>query len=112
MDKRDWIWVAIRIFGIYMLVLAVTGVPSLISYGWMALTFWRMQPTPSGDDSNKLLLDTMVRAKVSYAGLLGAQIVRVTLFTLVGVYLLRSGRLIFRLILPPERPSAPPTEGQ
>ena len=31
MTKHDWIWVAIRIFGIYLLVLAIIAIPSLIS---------------------------------------------------------------------------------
>ena len=116
MDKKDWIWVAIRIFGIYMLVLAVTGVPSLISSAWMTHAFWSLEkrrgPTLSEDDSNKVLLDALLRAKGIYASSLLAQVVRVIVFTLIGVYLLKSGRLIFRLIHPPDRPSTPLTQGE
>ena len=30
MDRKDWIWVAIRIFGIYLLVLAVCSLPDVL----------------------------------------------------------------------------------
>ena len=29
MSKQDWIWVAIRIFGIYLLVMAVIAIPKI-----------------------------------------------------------------------------------
>jgi hypothetical protein len=40
MTKDDWIWVAIRIFGIYLVVLAITSVPGIVNSALMTSAFW------------------------------------------------------------------------
>jgi hypothetical protein len=40
MEKRDWIWVTIRVFGIYLLVRAVVALPQLMSSSLMTYYLW------------------------------------------------------------------------
>ena len=106
MDKKDWIWVAIRIFGIYLLVLAITGLPGLVSSAYstyvfrdMAKMYDSMTQDDNSDAMNALnnMFGKMYATSVSsFAG----SVVRVVLFSIIGIYLLRSGKLIFKLIYP------------
>ena len=90
MSKEDWIWVAIRIFGIYLIVLAITSVPALVMNAYIVSQNAALQV-----DTVDKMHDTIFQAA---AASLTNNIVRVVLFSLIGFYFLRSGKLIFKLI--------------
>ncbi len=108
MTKDEWVWVAVRIFGIYLLVLAVTALPGLVSSGFGCWVYRDIQTHAfSGlrvPDAKTEALDTAVellaKSMQAHVGLFLARLVRVVLFSLVGVYLLKKGGLVFRLVNP------------
>ena len=61
MTREDWIWVAIRIFGIYLLVLALVSIPDIVHSGMMAHTFWHLKG--SRDASTELSVSASDVAK-------------------------------------------------
>lgn len=98
MSKRDWIWVAIRIFGLYLLIHAVTALPSIISQALLvrfSLTF------PASDMKDPLsgIYDRLGRTAIS--SLAGA-IAQFVLYTVIGLYLVRGGKWLHRIVCPPE----------
>jgi len=107
-QKRDWIWVAIRVFGIYLLVLAVTGLPGLVSSAWSAVAFadiagnWRHEGDQCSSDGALMLSKMFGKLFSAAVSSLLASITQVVIFTIVGIYLLRSGKLVFRLVYPPD----------
>ena len=101
MSKKDWIWVAIRIFGIYLLVMAVVALPGLVKSGWVSYHYREfMKAARAAADETEHSGFTDLSLKLLEANL--AQVIggaaRVIVFTIVGIYLLASGRLLFRLI--------------
>jgi hypothetical protein len=96
MEKRDYIWVAIRIFGIYLLVNATMAIPAVAS----AL----LQIYNTGDIL--LLTDDMayLRSQVRAAALttLLQSVLGVVIYGIVGMYLAFRGKLVYRWICPPE----------
>jgi hypothetical protein len=42
MSKEDWIWVALRIFGIYLIVLATISIPEIVNSGIMCRSLWHI----------------------------------------------------------------------
>ena len=96
MTKEDWIWVAIRIFGIYLIVLAVISLPALLGSSIMVHSWWGLSADASEASD---LMDTMASRLLTaqFSALLSA-LCRVIVFTGCGVYLVRSGKLIFRLV--------------
>lgn len=99
MGRNDWIWVAIRIFGIYMLVLAAIAIPELISSALITHNLWdrphigAMLPADKTDPER--LWNTM--RHTSLAALL-ASLVRVIFYSALGYYLLRKGNFLFKVI--------------
>lgn len=112
MSKDDWIWVAIRIFGIYLLVLSVVTIPGVVHYAMMTHTFWHLRqfeqslsPSLGADQKvqgtaefvqalSEMQRETL-RGSISH---LASGLTRLIVFSVCGVYLLRSGALIFRLV--------------
>lgn len=91
MTKDEWIWVAIRIFGIYLLVLAVIAIPEAIGnmYAYIKMSF-------AIEDSSELAkLATSLRGAAIAKGF--TAIAQLILFSLVSYYFLRHGKLIHRL---------------
>lgn len=120
MTKQDWIWVAIRIFGIYLLVLAVTTVPRVVSSCLSAYTHYRLRVHFQAHDTGRgpgeghegKAPDTFTqlrrttrelaeRQAVSALNQLASSVVQLALFGAIGVYLIRSGCLVFRWVFPP-----------
>jgi len=103
MNKEDWIWVAIRIFGIFLIVMAILALPRLISSAHIAWVY-RGQWTLCDDisESSEAITDLMKKAYAQTLADLISNGFRVVCFTLIGIYFLRGGSLIFRLINPPE----------
>jgi hypothetical protein len=84
MTREDWIWVAIKVIGIYVGVEAVLTLPNL-------LYSFRMIQDPSGRFAENV---------AASAGLLGFWhlLARFILLATVSIYFLRSGRLVLWLI--------------
>ncbi|MCE5279803.1 MAG: hypothetical protein ABFD92_20640 [Planctomycetaceae bacterium] len=100
MNRNDWIWIAIRIFGIYLLVLAVCALPDVINSGFNLWMFSRLhlgdvfastQPEHLGFQIKKSYLQLTLTGLVSSA-------VKVIFFALAGWWMLRRGNLLFKLI--------------
>ena len=109
MTKRDWIWVAVRVFGLYLLVMAIVAIPQTIGAG---IQWWiTYDPGPKAD-SDKLYDMTNMLSK-SHLGIFIAGIVRLIGLGLAGVYFLKGARAVCRLIAPPDfdqdRSSSAPT---
>lgn len=110
MQKEDWIWLAIRVFGIYLLVLAVMAVPSVGS-SLLAVCWDRGLPSSRLLDSapregwgevSKLLAEAQSEALKKNLSALVSSLLRVVLFGGIGSYLIRNGRLVFRWVFPPQ----------
>ena len=98
MNKQDWIWVAIRIFGIYLLVLAVIALPKVLG---ASMILWTTSG-PRGifeiemlSDAQRLILDAALKD-------LCVSLLTVVLFTGIGIYMIRGGGWLFRIICPPD----------
>ena len=98
MSREDLLWVGIRAFGIYLLVLAVLAVPGLISGVLMATQFAELGATDRGSGEAEMSWDKMIwTLQKSQLGAAVDSGLRLVLFALAGLYLLRGGRLVFRL---------------
>ncbi len=116
MSKEDWLWVAIRVFGIYLLVLAVTNVPSVFSgalraYGASQLpTFRSARDSPDAKFAELAASFDETKEAALSRGLaeLVSSVFSVLLFGALGVYLIRNGRFLFKLVTPPSQASGGP----
>jgi hypothetical protein len=97
-SKRDYIWVAIRIFGLYLLVHAVAAVPSIISSSLLLHSAWT-SPALSPSDPFHGLHESLGKTAASQ---LENSVGQFVLFTVIGLYLVYGGGRLFRLICPPE----------
>ncbi len=100
MEKRDYIWVAIRIFGIYLLVQALL---SLLAAAHASLLVYEQGVNISLDQAVAGLY-RQVRA-TAMAGLLQS-LMAVLVYGAVGGYMAFRGKFLFRWICPPDGPSA------
>ena len=91
MNKSEWIWVAIRIFGIYLMVLAIIAVPDAIGnvYGLMHMAD-AVQKT--GDFAT--MASSLQKAAMAKGTTAMAQIV---IFSIASFYFLRHGKAIHNL---------------
>ncbi len=109
MSKQDWIWVAIRIFGIYLLVMAITAVPAFVSSFIVLCHTWGSEGWLSmvaGEGEAARTLARMVEgiAVTSFANCAN-YFLQVVLLGGIGLYFIRSGKLIFRWVFPPDAPT-------
>ena len=95
MTKRDWIWVAIRVVGLYLLVQAIMAIPLLLSAAVGAYTIWDLPAGTDGDHTRRTLMATM-----------GAQLMssfsRLVICGILGINLVRGGAWLFEMIYPPD----------
>jgi len=100
MTKEEWIWVAIRIFGIYLVVLAIMAVPGILSSSFMAYNWYGYSPTFGSNSSDTAQIIDKMGSKLFNVQLseLVAGLCKVLLFGGLGIYFLRSGKFVFRLI--------------
>jgi hypothetical protein len=114
MTRDDWIWVAVRIFGVYLVVMAVMTVPKVIN-GALSTWTWSGKVTfheaDTSDMSDMRLSQYYKTARAAAVTSLVVSSVRLVVFAIVGLYFLRNGRFVFRLVRPPApalSPSPPP----
>ncbi len=91
MNKREWIWIGIRIFGIYLLVQAVTAIPSVLSSALMLHTFSNFQAV-AADTEGKLRNSLLTGARAELTRSLSQFII----CGAFAIYFLRHGALLFR----------------
>lgn len=98
MDKEEWLWVAIRVFGLYLLVLAIMAIPDAIS-GIYAGGIYRhlVSVTEAGRGSSQTaqLFHEMRQAQ---AALSIKSILQVVIYLLFGLYFVRGGKILHRVL--------------
>ena len=98
MTKRDWIWFAIRVTGLYLLVQAILAIPLLLSAATGAYALWDLPPGPDGDHTRHALMTTM-------SSQLAGSFARLVICGLLGINLVRGGTWLFEMIYPPDTDS-------
>ncbi|TNF33452.1 MAG: hypothetical protein EP312_09200 [Gammaproteobacteria bacterium] len=93
MNKSEWIWTAIRISGIFLVVMAIVAIPELISSTYNAVAFGNQAETSSGDP---LMMQFNALAKAHSTMAVNA-CARIVLFSGFGFYFLKHGKLLHRL---------------
>jgi len=114
MTKEDFVWVGIRLFGIYLLVLAVTSLPEAIEGYWTSSSIRDAVKMCGGslpaavydqEPAIGLFERLFASAGAASARRFVGSLVRVVLFIPAGLYLCKGGKLVFRIV------SAPFTDG-
>lgn len=90
MTKDEWLWVAIRIAGLYLLVLALIAVPQAIATAYALGQL--VLDAESGETGRHL-----AAIKKAALGQGVKALSEMVLFTLAGLYLLRRGKLVHQL---------------
>lgn len=103
MEKRDWIWVAIRVFGLFLLVRAVEAIPHLVSSSLLTYELWDTRHLPPGSDA--LAQIQHMTLKTATTGAIDG-LAAVLIYGGIGLYLVRNGALVFRWVFPPEKPES------
>lgn len=88
MNKSEWIWVAIRIFGIYLLVLAVIAIPEAIGAVYAHL---HLANAASNSSDLASMADSMRKAAVAKGVTAFFQFL---LFSIVSYYFICHAKLI------------------
>ncbi|WP_409523682.1 hypothetical protein [Nitrincola sp. MINF-07-Sa-05] len=91
MSKSEWIWVAIRLFGIYLLVLAFISIPDAI--GNIYALVYMLDTTGNSSDSASMVNSLRKSAKAA-GSKATAQLV---IFLVAAYYFLRHGKAIHKL---------------
>lgn len=91
MNKSEWIWVAIRIFGIYLLVLGIVAIPDVIGnvYGLIHMSNAAKETTDMA--SMAISLQKAAMAKGVTASF------QVVVFLMASIYFLKYGKAIHKL---------------
>lgn len=94
LDREDIIWVAIRIFGLYFLARALLLLPEIYSaISWLHYL---------GPEVQNLGQGTELSIKTTQAHLFNSSLT-IFLFLVIGLYLLRGGLWVFKLIKLPTK---------
>ena len=96
MDRQQISWLAVRAFGLYLLIQAIMLVPDLLA-GLYATRAYSNLISSMGSDNNNLA-STARAATSMYRTLLFGPLLKFVLFSSVGIYLLRRGRFVMRLL--------------
>jgi len=104
MDRNDWIWVAIRIFGIYLLILGIVAIPEALGSGLNTYALWRMGVFDLVSKDEKTFNKLMEIAPYLSANAFATSLAKVVLFSVAGSYFLKKGNFVFRLVSRQEPP--------
>jgi len=94
MSKEDYIWVAIRIFGILLVVMAIIAIPTILSSAFMVWGYHSAAAAMSGEAISDMQ-DTIAQA--NFGTMLSATF-RAILYYAAGVYFLKGGKFVHKLI--------------
>lgn len=98
MEKRDYIWVAIHIFGIYLLVQALF---SLLAVAGASLELYERGVNIPWDQS---LAGIYHQIRAGAMATLLHSLMAVLVYGVVGGYMTFRGKFLFRWICPPDEP--------
>jgi hypothetical protein len=96
MNKEQISWLIVRAFGIYLLLQALMLVPELTVGLYAARAYSNFVSSLSSDNNN--LASTARQATSLYRSFWFAPLLRCVLFTAAGMYLLRGGGFLVRLL--------------
>ncbi len=96
MNKEEWIWVAIRIFGIYLIVLAIINIPEAISNIYLMSNLSMDDGTVHGTKETIEFVRSMAQAAESKAI---SSTLKFIIFTVIGIYFLRGGRILHAIVV-------------
>ena len=91
MTKDEWIWVAIRIFGIYLLVLALIAIPDVIG------NFYAASQLTEFSQSDDILAASAKSLKGASITKGFTALMKLFIFSIVGFYFIRHGKFLHRL---------------
>jgi formate hydrogenlyase subunit 3/multisubunit Na+/H+ antiporter MnhD subunit len=92
MTKRDYIWVAIKVFGLYLLVEAIAALPLLLS---SAIFIYQDVGTFSATDISRTLHSAQWNQFFN-------SLFRVIICGAFGIYFIKSGAWLLKIICPPD----------
>lgn len=93
MDRQRTSWLIVRAFGLYLLIQAFLLVPEILA-GLFAARYYSNILSSTGSESGSLS-----RVSTSmYRTLAIAPLLRVVLYSAVGIYMLRGGRFLVHLL--------------
>jgi hypothetical protein len=97
MTKRDYIWVAIKVFGLYLLVEAIAALPVALSSGIYLIS------QPGLGMPNTTDLDHIARTlHLNMWTQCLSSLVRVIICGAFGIYFMKNGAWLLKLICPPD----------
>ena len=104
MNKHDCIWVAIRVFGIFLIVHALMAIPSLVGSVYNACSYWQSFSGGSPSlaalrNSESFAYSQGIMFRTTFCKLL-TDFMQVVVSVVGGVYLLRGGNKLFVWICP------------
>jgi len=110
MTRQDSLWVAIRSFGIYLLVNAIFAIPAALSSTVALIEVHNFE-----SKSHVLARSTDAAAsesiwhtlEVNYIHDWAGDMARLAVYTIAAVYMLRNGKLLFKWINPPNKTEPP-----
>jgi|WetSurMetagenome_2_1015567.scaffolds.fasta_scaffold549230_1 hypothetical protein len=104
MGKQDYVWAATKIFGIYLIILAIIAIPGLIGYGiqmggFDTKTEVIIQQDQIAKGSNAIDFKNVAEEmRLNAISMFIPNLSKVILFSIIGFYFFCSGKLIFKLI--------------
>ena len=105
MDRRQISWLIVRAFGVYLLVQAFILLPELLA-GLFAARYYSSVMSSIGPESGSGASFTRVATSM-YRNLAVAPLIRIILYSAVGIYMVRGGAFLVRLL---ERTPDNPTD--
>ena len=96
MDKRQISWLIVRAFGLYLLVNAFILLPELLA-GLFTARYYSNVLSSLGSERGTIGSSYRVATSM-YRTLAVAPLVRIILYSAVGIYMLRGGRFLVRLL--------------
>ena len=96
MNKQDYLWCGIRIFGVYLLVLAIIELPQFIISIYV---FYDIDTFPGGSGSPSFgYEDALNASRIAIVSGAMKTFASFVIYVLSALYFLRYGKLIFRMI--------------
>jgi len=96
MNRQQITWLIVRAFGLYLLVQAFLLVPELLA-GLFTARYYSNVLSSLGSESGTIGSSYRVATSM-YRTLAVAPLVRIILYSAVGIYMLRGGRFLVRLL--------------
>ncbi len=96
MDRQQISWLIVRGFGLYLLIQAVMLVPDLMAGVYATRAYSNFVSSMTSDNNN--LASAARQASTMYRNLWFAPLLKFVLFSAAGIYLLRRGGFVMRLL--------------